>query len=221
VIVGALQVGLMWRTLGALQDQGNLIKKQVGIIAEQTKTAEDAAKAAIAGAKAANDNVEMVISKERARLSVELKKLSLVPTIPEWHTVDSIVTIDGTSRASGVEAKCAAYLRPLDRVGEAHDDALMYPLLIPKLITPNSKPMYCSTIFHLGAKGWTEIRTEIEADRLFVECRGSIKYKDVFERERETRFRYVWKYSSFQLIGGTERYGSWEKCGSDEDNVET
>jgi hypothetical protein len=58
---------------------------------------------------------------------------------------------------------------------------------------------------------------EIKASRMFVGVRGFIKYRDVFDTDRETSFRYVWKYPSADEIGD----GSWEKCGAKEENQET
>ena len=63
--------------------------------------------------------------------------------------------------------------------------------------------------------------SEVEADRLFIVVRGFIKYRDVFDRERETRFRYVWKYSLLSAKDNPGRYGTWEKCGPGEQNAET
>jgi hypothetical protein len=62
---------------------------------------------------------------------------------------------------------------------------------------------------------------DIEADRLFVGIRGFMIYKDVFDRERETRFRYVWKYRDKGNIPGLKRWGIWQKCGKEEENKET
>ena len=59
--------------------------------------------------------------------------------------------------------------------------------------------------------------SEINLNRLVVGVRGFIKYRDVFDRDRETRFRWVWKFN--QHFGGAT--GDWEKCGAEEDNQET
>ena len=66
-----------------------------------------------------------------------------------------------------------------------------------------------------------DIVNEIKLDRAFVTVWGFIKYKDVFDRDRETRFRRAWKFSDAIPIGVSHRPGKWEKCGSAEDNKET
>ncbi len=56
---------------------------------------------------------------------------------------------------------------------------------------------------------------------MFIVIRGFIKYRDVFDHGREANFRYVWRYSLFSPKDGSERFGSWEKCGPEEQNKET
>jgi len=56
--------------------------------------------------------------------------------------------------------------------------------------------------------------------RLFVHFYGVINYKDGFERERETSFRYRWEVTDFPRFNG-HPWSRWEVCGHPEDNRET
>jgi len=62
------------------------IRKQVGLMEIQTEATKKAA-------DAARDSVEAVINKERARIRINLKELSLMPRQDSIYCVDFIVTI--------------------------------------------------------------------------------------------------------------------------------
>jgi len=213
----------------ATQTSTEAIERQFGIMERQTvatekavEAARDNAMAAKDGAEATNKNIEMFISKERAKLRVDLKKLSLTPRHLSVYAVDFTVSIYGTTTAYIAETGCSACFLPLEHVGSSGTGASVISSLslLPKAISPNTPPIEQFTIFHLGSQNTEAIISDIKSDKLFVEIRGFIKYKDVFDRDRETRFRYVWKFSSFFPTTMGERYGSWEICGSPEDNKE-
>lgn len=175
--------------------------------------------------ESANKNVETFISKERARVRINLEDLSLVPDEGACgaYTVNFTVSIFGTTPAFVTESKCAAYEVPPELI--AHEetmDAVMLPLSsLPNVIPPDSQPIPQFAIFHFTREGYTEaIMNDVKAGRLFVGIRGFIKYKDAFDRERETRFRYAWKYAS-HAPGIEPPWGNWEKCGKEEENKET
>jgi hypothetical protein len=196
---------------------------QAGIMRDQTIAARDNAASAKANAEAAGKNIEIFISKERARLTVEPKKLSLVPKVLSVYTVDFSVSIFGTTPAFVTESGCVTYFRPLALVGSTDVEPLMMPLLsLPKIISPNIAALDLSTNLYFRSDPVEAggIVKEINEDRLFVEFKGFINYRDVFDNERETKFRFLWKYSSLMPIGPS-RFGSWEKCGPPEENKET
>ena len=96
----------------------------------------------------------------------------------------------------------------------------MFPLhSVPKVIPPDSPPINEFALLSFGTQGVDAIISEIKNNRFFVGIRGFIKYKDVFDRERETRFRYVWKYSMYEA--SLSDFGNWEKCGQEDENRET
>jgi hypothetical protein len=75
-----------------------------------------------------------------------------------------------------------------------------------------------------------EDATAVIEGRKFIHFWGRIRYRDVFfdvfRKERETSWRWVWKFTGnagdtaiMTPLGG--RFGKWEQCGSPEDNRET
>jgi hypothetical protein len=203
----------------ATQASAEAVRTQVGVMERQTKATEDAAIAAKEGAEAASKNIEMFISKERARLKIGLKPLDLNKEAVAY-TVDFTVDNYGSSAANVIETGCVTYALPLQLVGEPDVcDAVMFPMhSIPSIIPPNKPPLEQYAFLFIQEV----MVNEVVSDRMFVGIRGFIKYRDMFDRERETRFRYVWKYHAFMPTPtGAARWGSWEKCGSEEENKET
>jgi len=203
----------------ATQASAAAVRTQVGVMERQTKATEDAAIAAKEGAEAASKNIEMFISKERARLKISQKPLDLSKEAVAY-TVDFTVDNYGSSAANVVETGCVTYALPLQSISEPDVcSAVMFPMhSIPSIIPPNGPPS--EQYAFLFAQDM--VLNEVKSDRIFVGIRGFIKYRDTFDRERETRFRYVWKYHSLMPTPtGTTRWGNWEKCGSEEENKET
>jgi len=174
-------------------------------------------------ASATNKNLELFISKERARLKIGMRPLDLAADKTN-HTVDFTVTSYGATPAFIVEAKCGAGEWPLHAIDDpylmdmAMTNIYAYPSF-PTSISPNAKPIESYSFLFLD-DARDLMLPEVKADRLFVVVRGFIKYRDVFDRERETRFRYVWKYSWLSAKDSPDRYGTWEKCGPEDQNSE-
>jgi hypothetical protein len=230
VIVGILTILVIgWqavetrRAAQATQISSKAIRQQITVMERQTKATEDAATAAKDSAESTKQSIEMMIGKEQARLRIDLKELNLAAKPFAVYTVDFTVAIDGPTAAYIVETGCVAYVLPLanvDSIGAGN--AVINSLsLLPKVISPNSPPLEQFALFIMGDRNAENMISEIKNDRLFVGIRGFIKYKDVFDRNRETRFRYVWKFSNLPFLPETDRFGSWEKCGSEDENVET
>ena len=194
------------------------------IAAEASKVSSDSAKAS---ADIASQNIEVFISKERARLRIDLKPLDLSPG-KTFYTVEFTVTPYGLTPAFIAEAKCSAHEWPLNVINNSElmdrvmTDIHAYPVF-PTSIAPEAKSIDGYTfLFLTEGEKWRDLMlSEVKAGRLFVVVRGVIKYKDVFDRERETRFRYVWKYSWLAAVLSPDRHGAWEKCGPGEQNTET
>jgi hypothetical protein len=238
VVVGGLQVWLLSRTLLLVRRQtremmrqrvtmgGQLeaMRGQLTAMERQTPHLEASVWAAQSSADAAMKNIELVISKERARLRIKLSDLKLVPEGDLGvYLVNFTVNIVGTTPAFITDTRCGGGIVDPQIIDDAETgDRGMVPLQrFPDVIAPDSQPIPKFAIFHSSGNESDGLLEEVKANRLFVMLRGFIKYKDVFDRERVTNFRYVWKYEDFTVPPDTERWGHWERCGQPEDNKET
>jgi hypothetical protein len=185
---------------------------------EQMKVMSRNAVAAEVAANAAKDNIELLISKERARLVVDLDELDLSPH-QGIYEVRFKISILGTTPALIVDTKCAAYIVSEDWVAheETSDRVMLALRYVPSIIPANSAPIEEFAILTAASYEDSELLIgEVKASKLFVGIRGVIVYKDVFDRERKTSFRYVWRPSLISGIGG-----EWKKCGNPEENNAT
>jgi hypothetical protein len=211
---GLLAVGyLQWRVL----------RRQRDIMADHATHLQKLAKAADANATAAQSNASAALlsaeafsSKERAQIGIRLRDLVLKPSDIAIHGVTFRVVNFGPTRAFITEANCAAYTVPMENFNLG-DETILGKLDLPKIVTP--RDFIKRTAYYIFSVDTEEI-AEIKADRVFVEIKGIIKYDDVFDEHRETRFRYRWKYN--QLLRGEDPIiGQWNECGPTEDNVST
>ena len=240
VIVTSITAGLIcwqaWETrraaqaaadsVGEIKRQADIMESQKEILEKSVKAAEDNASAAKSGAEAANKNVEIFISKERAKLTVVPKPLSLVPAfpdIPSAYVVKFDVSIYGETRADVLDSGCVAYIVPLESIEEPGlgSGVMLHMSRLSKIITPNTPPQeQWSLLFPLSGPDHA-LLIEIKESRWAVGLRGFIKYRDVFDRERFTNFRLKWQYSTIPVPPGSERPGSWYISGAPEENQET
>jgi hypothetical protein len=216
VVVGGLQVWLLRRTLGAIQRQADLMERQ-------TVATEVAADAANASAAATKENIEILISKERARIRIEVGRLEIRPPDDPFpiHEVNYKVFCYGTTPAFPLAS--LATLSVTDSQKPANKP-LPIRMSLPSVINPAAEGIEKSAILFdtLQQNGFDRIRK----GELFPHFYGSIKYRDVFDRQREYRFRYVWRLSSWLPVPSNEHtkledLGSWFKCGAEGDNSET
>jgi hypothetical protein len=189
---------------------------------------EKAATAANTSAEAAKRGVEIVISKERARISVsEPDKLVLLLSGP--HRVDFKIRFSGVTTAYISESAANAGLS--ESQDSLPDETLFRPSIykLPSIVVPTATPLLETSGMFLPKMQLD--KTDIDAivqGKLFVHFWGFIKYRDVFydvfQEERETTFRYVWAYSTMFNFGskpGDPPFGSWFKRGAPEENSET
>jgi hypothetical protein len=234
VAVGGFQVFLLWRTLRAIKRQADIMDAQKGILQESVKAAEANAKSAEAnaiaakeGAQAASRNVEMFISKERARLRVEVKPFDIADKVVETHLVKFVITMHGNSSAFITDSGASAYFLPKDAIHvEGVSEAVMFSIRdLPSTISPNTTPINTCSFIFIDKDTNAFILPEIENGRLVIGIRGFIKYRDVFDKSRETRFRYSWSLEGGALgalgIRNKLSDGEWIESGPPEDNQET
>ena len=210
-------------SVGEIKRQADIMESQKGVLEQSVKAAEDNAAAAKQQAIAANRNIEMFVNKERARVRISLKPLNLTKPEFDAYLVEFTVTNCGPSTAFIANTGCVAYFGPKQSVETDNEmgAAVIFPIhAVSGEIIPNSTPINAFT-FLFGIDE-AIVLPEIREDRLSVGVRGFIKYRDVFERDRETTFRYIWRLSPIRgVIAGDLFSGDWIECGSPEENNET
>jgi hypothetical protein len=206
------------RAAQASEDSVKEVKAQALIMERQTTALE----ASVAIAK---QNVDLVVSRERAKLRVNLDDFAppqATPLMPKvsfpikFLSVTLRIRFYGLSNAeiqsSGFESYLSDSVVPTPRT-------YMLPMQLPDVVTPltpiSPQSTYVSPyeISEADFKGLEELTG-------FLHVRGFIKYKDVFGIARETTFQQYWRITnSLTMIG--PRLAYWSKTGSDEDNRET
>jgi len=198
--------------------QWGVLTKQKKLMGEHAEHLKNLAASASTNALATQDTVNLFINKERARLRVNMKPLRLEIEDGESHTVDFAVSIDGATAAYITESRCVAYIMPLEVIQNPDlCEAVMFPMhSLPNVLVPNSSPSEDWALLELNEDHRGLFISEIKEGRMVVGIRGFIKYRDVFDRDRETRFRYVWK-----PFGVGYEFGSWQESGAVDENRET
>jgi hypothetical protein len=168
-------------------------------------------------AKAAQDGIELMMSKERARLRIEMENLDLTPT-DGAHEVKFKVRISGPTPAFIVDTKCAAFILPKQFMADKETaDRLMRPLYsFPSVIEPGRDVDAYAFMGFVVEDGMDLEIQAVKNGELFVGIRGIVTYTDVFERERSTSFRYFYDYSEIPGLAD-----GWTKCGQPEENQAT
>ncbi len=204
-----------------------IMQRQADATLENAMRAKEGADAAKANAEAAMVNAEaskamldLIINKERARIRVEMKKLDLSLTGIGVNAVEYTVRLYGSSEAriidSGAEVSIDASPEPIVKEG------YMMPAGLPEVMTPVNPVHEKSTLFMPMSAMNPDLVDKIQGRKAFVHFRGFIKYKDIFEKERETKFLYLWNVTEWAVIGKVgDLFSYWTKCGNQGDNTET
>jgi hypothetical protein len=219
VLIGILTFGAVWYQAAKTRDAAEATRDSAKAAHDSVKVLERQTAATETAANAARDNIELFINKERARLTIELGSLSLESEHNEAYLVSFRISIHGATAAFIGDAQCVAGYLPLENINDTDYVPFMYKITqVPDVMSPGSEPIETFAIFHDGDG---RVINEIRLDRFFVFIRGYIKYRDVFDKNRETAFRYVWKYSRLTPVEESNRFGEWEKCGPLSDNIQT
>jgi len=221
LVAGVAGICVAINTLKAIKRQAEWMKRQTTILVEYNKATREAANAAIENANAAKASIGMVVSKERARLRIEVDDLAL----PKGINPFSLITVKYRVRLWGPTAAIIVNTRSDAIVSESEEppnEPLMSSLSLPAIISPSDPPAERYQLI-IPSPDLEKDILSIKSDKKFVHFWGVIHYQDVFERHYWLRFRYVWKFTSFVKIVGTDgdRIGRWHEIGSPEDNSET
>lgn len=196
-----------------MEHQSSLLDGQLKVMAEQLTALKDTASAASSSAAAARESVELMVSKERARLRVELQPFYLNFDAPSPARFQ--IQHQGSTDAFVLDSRASVYVsdsREPDRTVQSGR-----PVPLPSVIGAQNPVVVAEDVLHPF--------TEEEIDRIrelksFVHFTGSVRYKDVFEGEHETRFNRVWSIANMGNLNG-EPFTYWEHCGSVDENKET
>lgn len=201
VLVGAFQVGLLLGTLRAIKRQADNMDRQL----------------------------ELIVSKERARLLVKFKPAESYKgdeyyyrfeTMPVTgigdETIYMEVTQHGPTDALNVfahgEVIFSESKTPPPTMGTQND-------FFPTLIEGGDRtpvPLHVDIEF-AGEDQVDAIRNET----LFAHLFGVITYDDIFGRSHRTPFRYLWKVDGFSNGDGWQDTSDWVTWGDPEDNRAT
>jgi hypothetical protein len=230
VVVGFLQaLVLIWqacvfgKTLKAISRQATIMLAQSSILKKSVTVARQ--------------NTEIYISKERARLRVEVEPLDLQnlarpegegpPPRGAWFKV----IIEGFTPAFITETRAVAMLSGSKEPPPTNltDIAMGELPKIPQVIKPGSTPVETFALIQPEPRLTLPMIQAIQEGKSFVHFWGFIHYKDVFDRERRTRFRYLWDadaeieamYGISKADFGITPQPTWIHCGPREDNIQT
>lgn len=196
-----------------MEYQSRVLDDQLKVMTDQLVALKDTASAASSSAAAAQETVQLIASKERARLRVELQPfyLNFDAPSPASFTIQHL----GSTDAYVMNSRAAVYVSdsrdPDPSVGAGK------PIPIPSVISPKNPVVVGEDVLHPFSSDEIDRIRELKS---FVHFTGSIRYKDVFEGEHETRFNRVWRFAPMNNLNG-EHFTYWELCGSEEENIET
>lgn len=215
-VAGLLGIGIAIGTLSEMKTQRNIMQGQLA----EMKAGGELTKAS---ADAARDSVEIVISKERARLSVEpeLLKLPNEKSDTAFFSVCYRIKHQGATDAKIIGGETFALLTDSE-AAPSLDDAMSWGISAPQWFTKeDSAENHYQAVWKVGkiANVDMEDARDLRGGKQFIHFWGFIKYEDIFGRSRMCTFRWMWKRSEFQFgRSSAEDLGYWRKYGSDQDN---
>lgn len=219
-VVAVLQfISLLWQAvtirkmLGRIAEHSYQMEHQSTMMAGQLTALQDTASAARSSAAAAKDSVDVIVSKERARLRVELAPFYLNFGAPS--PANYAVQLQGKTDAFVLDSHAAVYVSDSREPDPSLDTGKPMPL--PNAITPQSPVVKARDVLHPFSDEEIE---NIRQRKSFVHFTGFVRYKDVFDGEHETRFNRVWSIAKMNHLGD-EPFTYWEHCGGENANLET
>lgn len=181
VVVGFLQVWLVWRTLGAIKRQAAIMEAQ----AEQIDMQTDILFKSVSIAETAQQNA---INKERPRLSIEIKNFVL----GEIPVINYELTCHGTTPAyvqSSWEMTSLARIPDFVWLKTAYG----FPLKdLPEVVPSGTIKGF---VFIMGSDncGYPSGNSQMEAlekGELYLHFRVRITFKDIFDEDREHEYLF-------------------------------
>jgi hypothetical protein len=219
-VVAVLQfITLLWQAvtvrkmLGRIAEQAYQMEYQSTMMAGQLTALQDTASAARLSATAAKETVDVIVSKERARLRIDLAPFYLNFGAPS--PANYAVQLQGKTDAFVLDSHAAVYVSDSREPDPNLENGKPMPL--PNSITPQSPVVKARDVLHPFSDEEIE---SIRQRKSFVHFSGFVRYKDVFDGEHETRFNRVWSIAKMNNLGD-ETFTYWEHCGGENANLET
>jgi len=196
-----------------MEYQSRVLDGQLKVMSEQLAAVKETARASSLSAEAAKESIDRIMSKERARLRVELQPfyLNFNAPSPASYTVQH----EGSTDAFVVDSHVSVYVSPSRDPDRSAVNGR--PMPIPRVMGTQNPVVAAQDVLHPFT---TEEIDAIRQLKSFVHFTGFIRYKDVFEGEHETRFNRVWSIARMSHLNG-EPFTYWELCGAADENVET
>src|SRR5579862_2300030 len=196
-----------------MEYQSRVLDGQLKVMAEQLTAVKETASASSMSAMAAKESIERIISRERARLRVELQPfyLNFNAPSPASYTVEH----EGSTDAYVMDSHVSVYVSPSRDPDRSSVNGR--PMPIPRIIGAQNPVVAAQDVLHPFTSQEID---DIRQLKSFVHITGFIRYKDVFEGEHETRFNRVWSIARMNHLNG-EPFTYWELCGTADENVET
>lgn len=181
--------------------------------------------------KISKQNIELLISKERARLTVDFKPLNLQDrAVPDTSArlVEFTVSVYGPTAARILDSGVVAGIFVTGQENDSDlGSAAISPIpSLPNLILPNMPPLERETFLLLEESTEAEILEAVQKGDMVPVVRGFVRYQDIFGAIWRIRFRYywgaLWVTESLGLQGfwPDVSHGQWIKCGPAQDNQE-
>jgi hypothetical protein len=192
VVVGGLQVWLLWRTLGAINIQADLMEQQAEAMKDTVTATRDNAVAAKDGAEAAKDNAEA------AKASAEV----LINTERAWVDVNIVLKPPGIYRMfvgniGRTVAKIKEWnigFRQYEQLGAVPEAAILFStfdktIQRSRLLPPSDTPWDADNFNLLSLVG-EEVVKRANRKEIGLTYYGVLRYDDISDRPHETYFCY-------------------------------
>ena len=186
------------------------IRRQADLMERQTTILEDSVAAAQKTADAATTQIEMVKSKERAQLRIEIAEpeLTFIEELGGYR-VRFQVTLDGTSRAYVLQSSILAYMGRTAREKKSPSTSMG----VPRNFTPEMSPFEDYTLIRKDSV-WPEVDTDpdkadlVHKHNFTVFVDGDILYRDIFGDQWILEIDRVWVPNS-RHAGENATGGMW------------
>lgn len=142
-------------------------------------------------------NINLLISKERARLAVNFKPLNLQDrAVPgrDARLIEFTVSIYGSTAATILDSGIASGIWIKGQENEPDlGSAVMSSITgLLTLVLPNAPSLELETFLLFEGENEAMVLESIQDRGQVVAVRGFVRYQDIFDTVRTLRFRYYW-----------------------------